>query len=85
MYSEQGLDALMRPEFGQVCHLLMVESYWTPGSAQPHAARATCPQRSLASNVSQTTLVVRKRVCHLASASTARMNSSVTRTLLLEF
>ena len=34
MYSEHGLDALMRPEFGDVCHWLIVVSYWTPGSAQ---------------------------------------------------
>ena len=27
MYSEHGLDALMRPEFGQVCHSLIVVSY----------------------------------------------------------
>ena len=41
MYSEHGFDALIRPEFGHVCQRLMVESYWTPGSAQPHAALAT--------------------------------------------
>ena len=40
MYSEHGLDALMRPEFGHVCHWLIVVSYWTPGSAQRHAASA---------------------------------------------
>src|SRR5436309_13792735 len=34
MYSLHGLLALIRPEFGQVCHLLIVESYCTPGS--PH-------------------------------------------------
>jgi hypothetical protein len=28
MYSEHGLDALMRPEFGHVCHWLIVVSYW---------------------------------------------------------
>src|SRR3954449_4623518 len=38
MYSEHGLDALMRPEFGDVCHWLIVVSYCTPGSAQRHAA-----------------------------------------------
>ena len=27
----------MRPEFGDVCHWLIVVSYWTPGSAQRHA------------------------------------------------
>src|SRR3954464_12095379 len=40
IYSEQGLDALIRPEFGHVCHWLIVVSYWTPGSAQRHAASA---------------------------------------------
>ena len=40
MYSEHGFDALMRPEFGHVCHWLIVVSYWTPGSAQRHAASA---------------------------------------------
>ena len=85
MYSEHGFDALMRPVFGHVCQRLMVESYCTPGSAQPHAASATLRQRSLASSVSQTSPVVRKRVCHLPPATTARMKSSVTRTLLFEF
>ena len=37
MYSEQGLDALMRPSFGHVCHSLIVVSNWTPGSAQAQA------------------------------------------------
>ena len=41
MYSEHGLDALMRPPSGQVCHSLMVVSYCTPGSAQAQAANAT--------------------------------------------
>ena len=27
MYSEHGFDALMRPEFGHVCHSLMIVSY----------------------------------------------------------
>src|SRR3954467_10868502 len=40
MYSEHGFEALMRPEFGHVCHWLIVVSYWTPGSAQRHAASA---------------------------------------------
>src|SRR5580658_7578081 len=85
MYSEQGFEALIRPVFGHVCQRLMVESYWTPGSAQAQAASATLRQTSLASKVSQTSPVVRNRVCHLAPAATARMNSSVTRTLLFEF
>ena len=38
MYSEHGFEALIRPSSGQVCHSLMVVSYWTPGSAQAQAA-----------------------------------------------
>jgi hypothetical protein len=38
MYSEHGLDALIRPDPGQVCHSLIVVSYWTPGSAEAQAA-----------------------------------------------
>src|SRR6266404_2691128 len=40
MYSEQGFEALIRPEFGQVCQRLIVESYCTPGSphCQAHSA-----------------------------------------------
>ena len=40
MYSLHGFDALIRPEFGHVCHSLIVVSYCTPGSAQRHAASA---------------------------------------------
>src|SRR5438477_10900025 len=40
MYSLQGLLALMRPLLGQVCHLLIVVSYWTPGSPQCQAQSA---------------------------------------------
>ncbi len=40
MYSQQGLDALIRPLFGEVCQWLIVVSYCTPGSAQRHAASA---------------------------------------------
>src|SRR5258706_11578418 len=79
MYSEHGFDALMRDVFGHVCQRLIVESYCTPGSAQAHAASAIWFQRPFASNVSQTSPVVRKRVCHLPPASTAFMKSSVTR------
>src|SRR5687767_1507547 len=38
MYSEHGLEALIRPELGQVCHSLIVVSYWIPGSALAQAA-----------------------------------------------
>src|SRR5689334_4054670 len=65
MYSEHGFEALIFPEFGHVCHRLIVESYCTPGSAHAHAAFATWFQRSLASSVSQTSPLVRMIVCHL--------------------
>jgi hypothetical protein len=39
MYSEQGFDALMRPEFFDVCQRLMVESNCMPGS--PHCQVAS--------------------------------------------
>ena len=39
-YSAQGLEAVIGPVFGLVCHWLIVVSYWTPGSAQRHAASA---------------------------------------------
>src|SRR5690606_8346329 len=40
MYSEQGLEALISPPSGHVCHSLMVVLYCVPGSAQRHAAYA---------------------------------------------
>ena len=43
-----GFEALMRPDFGQVCHWLIVSSNCTPGSAQRQAAKAICSQRSRA-------------------------------------
>src|SRR4051812_25901528 len=86
MYSEHGLDALMRPELGDVCHWLIVVSYWTPGSAQRHAASAISRISSRALTGSPTgSPVVRAVRCQSASSSTACMNSSVTRTELLAF
>src|SRR3954453_15453643 len=86
MYSEHGLDALMRPEFGDVCHWLIVVSYCTPGSAQRHAASAISRISSRACSGSPTVSpVVRAVVRHSPSASTACMKSSVTRTELLAF
>ncbi len=85
MYSEQGLDPLIRSVFGQVCQSLMVVSYWTPGSAQAQAASATLRHRSRALKVSTGSPVVRMVVFHSPSVSTAFMNSSVTRTELFEF
>ena len=65
MYSEHGFDALMRPEFGDVCHWLIVVSYWTPGSAQRHAASAISRISSRASIGSPIgSPVVRAIRCH---------------------
>src|SRR6266545_3212594 len=86
IYSEQGLDALIRPEFGLVCHWLIVVSYCTPGSAQRHAASAISRMSSRAGIGSPTGSPVFRAVrCQSSSFSTARMNSSVTRTELLAF
>src|SRR3954464_15693057 len=86
MYSEHGLDALMRPDTGDVCHWLIVVSYWTPGSAQRHAASAISCMSCRAGIGSPTgSPVVREVRRQSASSSTARMNSSVTRTELLAF
>src|SRR5580658_408087 len=48
MYSEQGLLALIRPEFGQVCQRLIVVSYCTPGSPQYQAPSAILASTSRA-------------------------------------
>ena len=58
MYSEHGLDAVIRPVSGLVCQSLIVSSYWMPGSAHSHAALAILPNSSRASTVSMTSPVV---------------------------
>src|SRR5690348_12231424 len=85
MYSEHGLDAVIRPVSGQVCQSLIVSSYWMPGSAHSHAACASCRKRSPPSTVSTTEPSSRERSAKLAPSSTARMNSPDTRTELLAF
>src|SRR5919198_976530 len=85
IYSEHGLDALMRPEFGDVCHWLIVVSYWTPGSAQRQAASAISRINSRAGTVSTGSPVTRAVRLHSSSFSTACMNSSVSRTELFAF
>ena len=50
MYSEHGFDAVIGPVFGSVCHLLIVVSYWTPGSAHCHAASAIGPYEEYPKN-----------------------------------
>src|SRR3954451_20100184 len=85
MYSEHGLDAVIRPVSGFVCQSLIVSSYWMPGSAHSHDAWAILVHRVRASTVSMTSPVDRARSPKSVPCSTARMNSSVTRTELLAF
>src|SRR5690242_5094139 len=85
MYSEQGLDAVIRPVSGLVCQSLMVSSYCRPGSAHSQAAWAMSRNSFLASTVSMTSLLSRPRSANWPPSSYARMNSSVTRTELLAF
>ena len=63
----------------------MVPSYWMPGSAQAQAAWAILWNRARASTVSTVSPVSRAARSNLAPRSTARMNSSETRTELFAF
>src|SRR3954469_24385486 len=85
MYSEHGLDAVIRPVSGLVCQSLIVSSYWMPGSAHSHAALAILPNSSRAPTVSMTRPSSRALRPNGLPSSTARMNSSLTRTELLAF
>src|SRR5690554_5992553 len=86
MYSLHGLLALIRPELGQVCQLLIVVSYCTPGSPQCHAQSAIRSSISRAWYTGPSVLLsVTQRVAHFWSFSTACMKSSVTRTERLAF
>src|SRR5215470_6679367 len=85
MYSEHGLDAVIRPVSGLVCQSLMVSSYCRPGSAHSHAAWLILRNSSRASTVSITSPVLRALSPNDVPSSTARMNSSLTRTELLAF
>ena len=80
MYSEHGLDALIRCVALHGFHALMSVSYCIPGSPHTHADSAIFMRRSLASNVPMGSPVVTAFVVCVPPASTARMNSSVTRT-----
>src|SRR5690349_7639275 len=86
MYSEHGLLALMRPEFGQVCQRLIVVSYCTPGSPQyqAHSAMRAMTSRALNDGPSFAGLVT-QCVFQSLSSFTACMNSSVRRTERLAF
>src|ERR1700744_4175403 len=84
-YSLHGLLALIRPDSGQVCQSLMVPSYWMPGSAHSQAAWAMLRISLRASTRSTTSPGRRASRSNSLPSSTARMNSSETRTELLAF
>src|SRR5215472_13124757 len=84
-YSEQGLLAVIRPVSGHVCQLLIVSSYWIPGSAHSQAALAIFRNRSFAFTVSRVSPVSRAARPKVPPFSTACMNWSDTRTELLAF
>src|SRR3984893_15447487 len=86
MYSLQGLEALMRPLLGEGCQRLIVVSYCIPGSAQRWAASAISLTSGRALTGSPPGSPVERAISrHSPSSSTARMNSSVTRTELFAF
>src|SRR5262245_5930211 len=85
MYSEHGLEALIRPVFGHVCQSLMVVSNCMPGSPHWWVASAIMCRRSDAGIVSHDSPLVTYRVVQVRPSRAARMKSSVTRTELLAF
>src|SRR5680860_439824 len=82
---QHGLEAVILPVSGFVCQSLIVSSYCRPGSAQAQAASLILVNSSRASTVSRTSPVPRERRPKSVPSSTARMNSSETRTELLAF
>src|SRR4029079_11924015 len=85
MYSLHGLEALIGAVLADVCQRLMLSWYWIPGSPQTQAASAILLRSARALKVSIGCPVVPAWVGQSPSFSTASMNSSVTRTELLEF
>src|ERR1700677_3466391 len=85
MYSEQGLEALMRAVFLLVCQRLMVVSNCMPGSPHCQVASAMLCMRSRALYSLTGVRSLTVRVTKVPLDSTARMNSSLTRTELLAF
>src|SRR5579862_1529485 len=85
MYSLHGFDALIRAVFLLVCQRLMVESYCMPGSPHCHVASAILCISSRAVYSFTGCLSFTVRVQNVPFDSTARINSSVTRTELFAF
>src|SRR5438105_3458011 len=85
MYSEHGLEPLMRPSAGLVCHSLIVVSNCRPGSADCQAAYATSSHSARAASVFVTLPSVRRVSDHSPFFSTVSRNVLVMRTELLEF
>src|SRR5512132_3231639 len=68
IYSEQGLDALMRAVLEQVCQSLIVVSYCMPGSPQKYVLSAIMRIKSRALKVSQGWPSRTYLVCHSRSS-----------------
>ncbi len=85
MYSEHGLEALMRSVVGQVCQALTVVSNCMPGSPQSQAASVIWRISSRARSDSSGLPLVRAVSGHSRSSTTARMKASVTRIEWLAF
>src|SRR5262245_31548575 len=85
MYSEQGLEALIRAVLAHVCQALIVVSNCIPGSPHCQVASAILRRSSRAGRVSHTSPVVTKCMDQGRFSITERIKSSVTRTELLAF
>src|SRR5579885_988 len=85
IYSEHGIEARIGPAEGQGCKSIIVGGEGRPGEAGGQAARPIFSQSSRAF-MTLCGLPSRRFVrVHSPSFSTARKNSSVTRTELFEF
>src|ERR1700689_4966176 len=86
MYSEHGLEATIGPDAEQGCQPLLVAWNCRPGSALAQAAWPIFSHRSRPFTVLAIFPgLVRQNRSQSRSASTALRNSSVTRTVLVEF
>src|SRR3989344_4025308 len=85
MNSLHGLLALIGEVLLEVCHLFIVVSNCTPGSAQAHADWHILFIKSLAEYSFTTSPVVLAIVLHFPSFTTAFMKSSVSLTELFAF